>query len=265
MAAESANDLVAPAQRAGSGALTGFAIAYAVNPMFRVRDHIAARDVLEHACAIDTTTYGVLEALVLCQAARLALAEGDFDRADGLYRKAEQSAHRTHAALALSFTLFGRARLARAHGRDRESLELMQRSAALTLIVQPNMVYQECIQLALIGCDLGDEAAVVDAASLLGSASRPSGSLADHVVRGCLALVRDLEHAAREHLMRALELCAATSYLTLFTEVAEYWARTLDAPGRASTRRIMANVDSGAVNVDEALASLRELAGDVAS
>jgi tetratricopeptide (TPR) repeat protein len=251
-AAQEGQKALEAARSTGNDVLVGLVIPFAVGPILRTRDYESARTLLEQACAIDTARYGAFESPVLYQAGRLAADEGDIDRADHYFVRAEHAAARSGSAMALSFALYGRHRVLRAQGRDRDALDLMRRVFALDLIVQPSETPLNCALLAMLACDLGDESAIVHAALHLGTQDRELVRLADHILRGCLALVRQLRSAAHDHLTAALRICVDASYATMFADVADYWARTLEPSPRAEARQIIRDFNNDKLKLDAA-------------
>jgi predicted ATPase len=239
----------------------GLAVAFAVNPMLRTRDFSTVRRVLNEALTSDTSSYGLLEPLVLYQAGRLEMSEGNLTQAQQHFRRAEQAANRTAIGYGLPYALYGMAQVARREGRVHDALSLMRQVAEMDRVIAPTQVAPHCLWTASLAFELEDEHAVASCLTALGRPADPLDFAAEQTIRGLLALLRHMVGAAQEHLDEALHVCATSVNADFFIEIAASWRRTVSADKSPSIDDVLADVANGTCRLDVALRRLRGIAG----
>jgi predicted ATPase/DNA-binding SARP family transcriptional activator len=248
------------ARQVGDGVLFGFAVAFAVNPMLRMRDFDRARSVLNEALTADTSSYGLMEPLVLYQVGRLEMAEGNLTRAKRHFGRAEQVAGRTARAYGLPYALWGLAQVARNEGRVDDALALMHQVAALDRIMAPTQVGPHYLWLAGLAFEFADEDEVARCLTALGRPGSPLEFVCEQTIRGFLALLRNAPGSAREHFDRALDKCATSVNTQLFLETTNSWRLSVSDDKAEIINDVLGDVADRSCPLDVALQRLRAIA-----
>ncbi|MEP6660639.1 MAG: NB-ARC domain-containing protein [Acidimicrobiales bacterium] len=216
---------VALASRANHPPYLGVALMPLASILMRRGAAADARQLLERFFVGGTAQFGLFEPNLIYQAGRAALTVGDLDRAEALYAKAEEAAHRTASPIGLASALFGKGCLALARGHLVDARRFANETLAIDVLVFPTEVIQDLYLLVQVCAAQGDTdglkvyAAELDAAAERAASPRER-ALAD-VGAGLVAVADGRVSDAESRFLAAVDTFTAIPIVYCVAEAVE--------------------------------------------
>jgi ATP/maltotriose-dependent transcriptional regulator MalT len=202
----------------------------------------------------------LFEPNLIYQAGRAALAEGDLDRAEDLYARAEDAANRTASRLGLGFAFFGKASLSLARGHLMDARRFADDSLAIDALVLPSDVIQDLYLLVLVCAAQGDREGLTSYAAELDAAAQRAASPREralaHVAAGLVAVADGRATDAEPLFMAAIETFAAIPIVYCVAEAVGGLATCATVRGDLSKANRLNDLAAGLLDGSRAVESV---------
>ncbi|MEP6660640.1 MAG: adenylate/guanylate cyclase domain-containing protein [Acidimicrobiales bacterium] len=225
-----------------ASALNGF-----VNVLLRRRAIDDARRRLEEVIAGGTAQFGLVEPMLLYQAARAAWMTADLDRAEAFLLAAENAAERTASQLGLSYVLFGKGVLAFARRDLAAARRWHEESLAIDALVDRGELPHHHYTLARICAMQGDVDALTHYATLLEGASMASPFARAHagLAAGFVALANGRADDAEPRFLAAIDMLASIPMVDSVADAVDGLAACARARGDQVRASALTDLEGG--------------------